>query len=638
MVKRFLSISFLWVLHSINAQDTIQYTDTIPIVTVTAYSPLSERTAYHIDHTISGSSTYDLGDVLQHNSPVSINSYGANGAIATISMRGTNDDHNVVLWNGVRINNPSSGTADISLLSIATADKILVIPSAQGTYVGSGSFGGIIDLRQNLRFCDSNALSLSSNIAQFHQYQSIGNYLYSNHKVYFKSSGWWQKSINDYFYIDKYNEDKKTKSTHNGLKNHGFVADFAYKGDRNRIIRSGIWYENKNKETPTLMGGGQLSNKAQQDKVVRSFFNINYSHRHWNHSMLLGYTYDYLHYTDKFYPTDNFFSINSKIKVHRIQNTWESHKTLLQYLQLKIGYRYEYHHVSTNNYEFVVQRHQASAWASIYGNYRQWQYNLSVRQQLYDIGFYRPISSIEISWKTHRNSLFYLQYADKYRLPDYNELYWSPGGNRNLRAEKGNSIELGHIYPFSKKYHSLQIKGNCYFLSIRDNIQWIPVTSIIWSPKNIKNTHHIGADITIDHIYTKGKQSLSTTMSYNLNFSTMAKNTTYPQLEGNILRYRPKHQFKTTMNYCYSIFFCRLYFQYISMRYTDDENNFYFGLPSYPYLDFDIGVNILCKKVSTTFNFYIKNLTNTRYEVIRAYAMPPIHVGLQFLLHINTKK
>jgi iron complex outermembrane receptor protein len=638
MRRRVVSILFLWILSTVNAQDTIQYSDTLAPVFVTSYSSISERTAYSIQSSSGNAGSYDLGNIMQRHSPVLINSYGASGAVATLSFRGTNDDHNIVLWNGIRINSPASGTADISLLSLAAADKILVIPSAQGAYIGSGSFGGVIDLRQNVFYKDSSIISLTTDMAQFHQYNAAGNFLYSNKRFYSKSSAWWQQANNDYAYIDKYNSNLKTINTHNEVQNHGLVTDFSYNISRNILLKSGVWVEKKYKEIPTMMGGGQQSSKAQQDKVLRTFVSLNIHKNLWGIALLSGYTFDNIHYTDKFFPTDTTFSVNSTIVAHKFQNNFEVQRQFYSFLSFKSGIRYEYHKVSTNNYYSDILRHQASIWASVFGTYKQWQYDFSLRQHLYDLGFYRPIISVEVSWTSLNNTLIYLQYSDKYRLPDYNELYWYPGGNRNLNPEKGNALETGIKRSFTKSHHTLRCQSNVYLLLVKDNIQWVPVSSTVWSPQNLKNTKHIGADISINYKYNKDKITVFGNIIYNYNISTIVKNNTYPQLEGHVMRYRPRHQFKLNLGFDYRFFFYRLYFQYISLRYTDDENNDYFALSPFPYMDMDIGFNFSHKRIGTSLNVFIKNVTQSRYEIIRSFAPPPIHLGLQILLHINTKK
>ncbi len=638
MRRNLLSILFLWILGGVHAQDTIFYSDTLSPVFVTAYSPLTERTAYTLQQSRGSAGVYDIGNSLQRYSPALINSYGAAGAVATMSLRGTNDDQNVVLWNGIRLNSPASGTADISLLSVEVADKVVVIPSAQGAYMGSGSFGGIIDLQQNILFKDTNTISLSADISQFRQYQATTNYLFSNKKIYSKSSTWWQRAINDYTYIDRYNNHLKTHNAHNALQNYGFVTDFAWKLTQHTLLKSGLWMEQKFKETPTMMGGGQQSSKEQQDKILRTFISMNAQKRLWQFSGIVGYTFDYIHYTDKFFPNDITLSIDSKIKAHKLQNNFEVYRQFFPFIQFKSGYRYEYHKVNTQNYSTHIHRHQAAAWASIFGTYKQWQYDISLRQHLYDVGFYRPIISLELSWTTRNNTLLYFQYSDKYRLPDYNELYWSPGGNPQLKAEKGNALETGFIRSFSIDAHTLRCKSSAYILFVRNNIQWIPITSTIWSPQNLKNTRHVGTDVSVDYNYWKNKLNMFGNIIYNYNLSTIVKNTIYPQLEGHVMRYRPRHQFKLSMGMKYKMFYYNIYFQYISLRYTDDENNEYFALPAFPYMDMDVGLDFSYKKVKASLNFYMKNITQSHYEMIRSYATPPFHVGVQLFLHINTKK
>ena len=61
--------------------------------------------------------TTNLSELISAYSPVFIKSYGR-GSTATASFRGTAATHTQVLWNGMNLNSPMRGFADLALLPV----------------------------------------------------------------------------------------------------------------------------------------------------------------------------------------------------------------------------------------------------------------------------------------------------------------------------------------------------------------------------------------------------------------------------------------------------------------------------------------------------------------------------------------
>ena len=63
-----------------------------------------------------------LSDLLSENTPIFIKNNGR-GALATASFRGTAASHTQVVWNGININSPMTGSVDFSLIPVAIPRK-----------------------------------------------------------------------------------------------------------------------------------------------------------------------------------------------------------------------------------------------------------------------------------------------------------------------------------------------------------------------------------------------------------------------------------------------------------------------------------------------------------------------------------
>ncbi|GMR14282.1 MAG: hypothetical protein BMS9Abin29_2527 [Gemmatimonadota bacterium] len=91
-----------------------------------------------------GAST--LGDLLRGRPGVTVSERGVGGA-QTISIRGVAGDGVLVLIDGVPLNDPTTGEADLSRLAASSAEEITVLPGAHTARFGQRAQGGVVLVR-----------------------------------------------------------------------------------------------------------------------------------------------------------------------------------------------------------------------------------------------------------------------------------------------------------------------------------------------------------------------------------------------------------------------------------------------------------------------------------------------------------
>jgi vitamin B12 transporter len=623
-----------------SAQDTIVQQYILPTVEIKTNSTINDaiNQNFNLEKSIQ-SGVFDLGNYLQRISPLVVNSYGAYGASATASIHGTSDDHSLVYWNGLKLNTTTLGVSDISLLPMQAFTHIKVMTMSQATYVGSGSFGGVLNLQQQPVFKDTAAIYLNAEIAQFHQYKISSGFLFANKKWNITSQLWYQNAQNNFKYKDIYQNNIKKESTNNALKNYGFSLQGALKIKQNQSLKISIWSQYKYKETPQIMGAAQPSSKNQEDKILRFATNYGAVKAGWNLNSLTGLSIDHLLYTDKLFPDDSTYFINSQINTLRFQQNVQVKRNIFNNMDILSGAEFNLNFVNTNNYNSKIINKEGAFWIALEGGIKKIKYNLSARQELSNFKYYRPVFALDILVPVIKSINFFVQFSDKYRRPDYNELYWNPGGNLNLNPEKGWGIESGfvHNYIYARN-SSLRLKQNFYFINIKDNIVWQPISGIVWSPKNLKNTQHLGFDLENAYTYYRNKLNFSFILNYFYNRSITKKNIDFPEIEGNFLRYKPQHIIRFTNVFKYKFFFLQTYWQYMGKRFSDDENSNFFVLPPFHILDLDLGIELNKRNIEYLVSIYVKNATNTSYQIIRSYAQPSIQLGLNFKINFSNIK
>ncbi len=88
----------------------------------------------------------NVGDILENVLGLRITRYGSLGAETSISIRGSYSSHTLVLIDGRPINQPQSGSADISSLGTENIEKVEIVRGPYSALYGGGALGGVINI------------------------------------------------------------------------------------------------------------------------------------------------------------------------------------------------------------------------------------------------------------------------------------------------------------------------------------------------------------------------------------------------------------------------------------------------------------------------------------------------------------
>lgn len=93
---------------------------------------------------IERSGARDVGELLRGQPGITLVPRGGPGSPVTISIRGSSADQVLVLLDGIPINNPISGEADLSTLDPAGVERVDIVRGAQSSRYGGQALGGVI--------------------------------------------------------------------------------------------------------------------------------------------------------------------------------------------------------------------------------------------------------------------------------------------------------------------------------------------------------------------------------------------------------------------------------------------------------------------------------------------------------------
>lgn len=200
-----------------------------------------------------------------------------------------------------------------------------------------------------------------------------------------------------------------------------------------------------------------------------------------------------------------------------------------------------------------------------------------------------------------------------YSYPTFNDLYWKPGGNPNLKPDETIKYEVDVVLKW-EQWLGLSLNG--YYKTDKNLIQWTPVQSY-WQPTNLSRADRRGVKIILNWALPGVPLT-----GYFQAVLTRSRNLTQGDNYLKALRYTPEESFTAGLNYTRQRLSCQLMAEYVGARiamYSWPEDVI---LNAYWLTNASIAYRINTKRGFFTLVLAGDNLTNQIYESVQGYPEP----------------
>ena len=574
--------------------------------------------------------TRSLSHLLIQHSPVFIKTYGPGGS-ASASFRGTTASHTLVLWNGFQLNSPSLGEVDFSTIPVFFTDEISLQWGSK-TSANSGGLGGAVNIANKHKFNDGLILDVKQTYGSFNTWGSYVTAGYSGNNFIASIKAYRNSSDNDF----TYNNIATIPHQEMQQKNADFV-DYGVMPELHlRMKKSTLsvvsWNQWSHRNYPQIMPNVFNNTKEYADNDFSRNF-ISYK-TYWN-SGRVELKSAYFHeeqdysletYTSNNYPVTQITALNKSDVFRQIvdlqQDLYASWK-----LYAKVQYDYESVKSSSYNqssHSSSPKRSILSFYAAVDGKvYKDLDMRLTLRNDLVNAkseGFF-PTATMVYRVPFVKGLNFNMGYSHNYRNPSLNDLYWNPGGNENLKSEKGKTFDFDVNYNYEKEDFNLDIKAGLYYSKVKDWIQWVPTNYRYWTPKNVSDVLARGLELHFRASYRYALWDFS--LSGNYVYSHTTDESEYAQQygsNGKQLIYIPLHHANAfaeakwnTWNMTYSM-------EFTGERKTSMNDNEFFAyqLPYYMLHHITLGKQLNRFRLELRIN----NITDEEYQTVLWRAMP----------------
>ena len=409
----------------------------------------------------------NVADLLGRVPGVQIQQSGGRGSTTGVFIRGTKTAQTLVLVDGVRVGSASSGGASLQHLNLEQIERVEVLRGARSAVYGSDAIGGVIQIftrrsageglqgrvrlaagnkgvwersagvsggDENTRFNLSASLDEMTGFDRTHNsYSSDADHdAYRNKAISFSLS----HVFNEQFSAGVNVLDQRGKTEYDNpfgrFDMNTFTSFAAQPYDEYAVSSTSVFAELQANEqlTSRLELGHSEDKGSSYDKLFagRDDFDTYRDSAAWlntlaintQHTVLAGVDYT----KDKLHSTEDFEKDSRWNQAVFIQHSYKG-----EVFGTELGLRHD------KNQQF--------------GSENTWNAALSL-----------PVG---------QSNEFVLSYAEGFRAPTFNDLYYPMYGNPNLKAEKSKSYELQLR---SQLADTVRLETSIYQTKIRDQIQY----------------------------------------------------------------------------------------------------------------------------------------------------------------------
>ncbi|RRN76794.1 TonB-dependent receptor [Pseudoxanthomonas sp. SGD-10] len=230
------------------------------------------------------------------------------------------------------------------------------------------------------------------------------------------------------------------------------------------------------------------------------------------------------------------------------------------------------------------------------------------------------------SWQPFHSSAFKLRafYKSIFRMPTFNDLYYTFVGNSTLNPELAKQINLGFTYylPLDKgKLQSLTFSGDIYNNDVKDKIVAIPtVTLFRWTMVNLDRVNIKGFELHAQSLWQFGNFTSKLKANYTYEKALDMTKTGYTYKHQ--VPYIPVHSGSVTYAADYRNWGANYSFIYTGERYSQKANIPVNYVPAWYTHDFALHKRIHLPKWQYKVSIEVNNFLNHYYDVVLNYPMP----------------
>jgi outer membrane cobalamin receptor len=619
-------------------------------------------------------SVFSVADAVRYFSGVQIKDYGGIGGLKTVDLRSMGSHHLGVFYDGIELGNAQNGQIDLGKFSLDNIEEISLHNGQRSavfqTAKDFGSAGTVYlrtrrphfegDKRTNISLRMRGGSFDLANPSLLWEQKLSRRVASSFNAEYVAASGRYK------FRYRKVLADGQTAWDTTAVRHNGDLRALRLEGSLNGYLDDGKWmakayFYDSEKGIP----GAVVNNvwKHYERQWDRNFF-VQASFQKAllaRHELLVNVKYanDWMHYLS---PDTTLMHIDNRFQQQEAYLSAANRYTLLPNWEVSFSTDYQWNILDADLQDFVYpKRHTLLAALATAIEWRRWKAQASLlgtfvresvtriqhfpdeellpgapsgtpdnRQEFTPAVFvaYQPLAGSPLRLRTFYKRIF--------RMPTFNDLYYTDIGNIDLKPEYTAQYNAGLLYErdWNRRWTDFRLRADVYYNEVINKIIAVPSHSggqYRWTMLNLGYVEIRGAEFSMQTAYRPAPQ---TVLHLNLSYTYQrAQDFTDPEERGadggswgGQIPYIPHHSGSIIVNGKHGRWDLNYSFLYIGERYHNSSNiRANYEQPWYTH-DMAIGRTFALRLspmlLTGKLTVEVNNVLDQQFDVITCYPMP----------------
>ncbi|SHM43363.1 Outer membrane cobalamin receptor protein [Chitinophaga jiangningensis] len=609
--------------------------------------------------------SFSVADAIRYFAGVQVKDYGGIGGLKTVDMRSMGTNHMGVFYDGIQLGNAQNGQIDLGKFSMDNIESIAVYNGQKSDiFQPAKDYGssGSIYLRSRKPAFDSTKTTNFKGVFKTGSFDLINpsvlweqkiseNVHYSLSTEYIKSSGRYP-----FRYKRVYHNSGATAWDTTAIRQNGDIEAWRLESGLYGNINRGAWnvkgyfYDSERGIPGAIVNNVWKRSQRQWDRnffiqgglqknIVKGYdvqVNAKYANdymRYLNPDTTLMYLDNNFHQQEWYASIANKYSVSKKIDINL--STDFQYNTLNSNLD---GFVFPKRFTSLVALATAAELGPVKMQGSLLGTFVNEQITRG-NTSTTDTSVAAPAKNevtpaFFISYKPFAKEDFNLRafYKNIFRMPTFNDLYYTDIGNISLQPEYTHQYNLGFAYRKSRAGSVLsefQLQSDFYYNQVTNKIVAVPKGSGMyrWMMMNIGDVEIRGVDVVADLAFTFPREILlnirtaytyQTARDYTTRKNPELQKITY----GGQIPYIPWHSGSVISTVQYKSWRLNYSFIYVGERYQNSAN-----IPEnyeQPWYTNDLSAskNFAFKRYRFRIAAELNNVLGQDYEVVVNYPMP----------------
>ena len=609
-------------------------------------------------------STTGLTEAIRRFAGVQVRDYGGIGGLKTVNVRSLGSEHTGVFIDGIQIDNAQNmqvdlgrfGTDDIRSVSLFTGQKVSPLQSAKEYSSASALYLESSESVFKAGSRNNSAVSLGAGsfgtwtprLSWEHLFRNGSSLRLAGEGV--ATEGRYRFHVSDYrLYPDGTiaGYDTTMVRQNGDLRSARLDARLYSSPDSPSSwnLHAHFYDSERGLPGPVYKRAGEYPLSSDRQSDLDAFLQGRWSRplgRIWSLAGRGKYSFSHLEYVDFPELRPELPAAHFNYRNHSAYVSAAAMARFSSKLRLNLAQDFQYDYLDADLMDFAFPG-RLSSWSCVSAMYSPGPFeisgtllSLSIHDTFLSGGERRSASrnvlmpSLVAKWKAS-DRLSLNGFAKRsYRMPTFNDLYYSTVGNKTLDPEDALQFDFGGEWTvIPEGRHSLAFKADLYRNFLKNKIIAVPTSNQFrWSMYNIGRVSVLGADVVADYAFSSGRTSAGLTLRYT--YQRAVERTPSTSSGAGQVPYIPLHSGSANLYAEHAGWRLDLTAFMTGERFTTTSNLPAYRLSPWATLDAALSKNLDLETGDLSFRLCFNNLLNRQYEIVDNYPMP----GLNFLLKV----